>query len=306
MPLMAEYPGAVRAGVSPNRSDRQGKVKLFIVHHYAGTQDPESAWRRFMAPNDRSVSPNYQVNADGSVFEVVPPDRFRAWTTGAIDHQAVTCETQNTSGAPAWGISVESHEAIAHLIAWASKRYGFPIQRGAVADGNVVTRPGVVGHRETPAGRQTSTSCPGPSMDLDYLVRRAFEIANGKDNNDPAPVRDTRLDQIMSSLPLVLKIVNTDAAGKPTNAGLAGVQLLLGHDHGYVYPADQAGAVVNVSAPYFNNGVATVGSKIAQTNGDVVTISQENLHILLRDLGFKDPGSIVEQVAVSGGGHFYR
>ncbi|MFM9577800.1 peptidoglycan recognition protein family protein, partial [Streptomyces turgidiscabies] len=105
---MAEYPGAARAGVSPNRSDRQGKVRLFIVHHYAGTQDPESAWKRSMSSNDRSVSPNYQVNADGSVFEIVPPDRFRAWTTGTIDHQAVTCETQNTSGAPTWGISRES------------------------------------------------------------------------------------------------------------------------------------------------------------------------------------------------------
>ncbi len=176
---MAEYPGAARAAVSPNRSPRQGRVQLFIVHHYAGTQEPESAWRRFNAPNDRSVSPNYQVNADGSVFEVVPPDRFRAWTTGAIDHQAVTCETQNASGAPAWSITRESHEAIAHLIAWASQRYGFPIQRGAVADGNRVTRPGVVGHRETPAGRQTSTACPGPSMDLDWLVKRANEIVAG-------------------------------------------------------------------------------------------------------------------------------
>ena len=176
---MAEYPGAVRAAVSPNRSARQGRVQLFIVHHYAGTQDPESAWRRFNAPNDRSVSPNYQVNADGSVFEVVPPDRFRAWTTGTIDHQAVTCETQNTSGAPSWGISRESHEAIAHLIAWASRRYGFPIQRGRVADGNRVEVPGVVGHRETPAGRQTSTACPGPSMDLDWLVNRARQIAGG-------------------------------------------------------------------------------------------------------------------------------
>lgn len=186
---MAEYPGAARAAVSPNRSPRQGRVQLFIVHHYAGTQDPESAWRRFNAANDRSVSPNYQVNADGSVFEVVPPDCFRAWTTGTIDHQAVTCETQNTSGAPAWGISRESHEAIAHLIAWASRRYGFPIQRGAVADGNRVTRPGVVGHRETPAGRQTSTACPGPSMDLDWLVDRASQIAGGS----PASVDSTPL-----------------------------------------------------------------------------------------------------------------
>lgn len=179
---MGLYPGAARSGLSPNRTKRTGKVQLFIVHHYAGTTAPDAAWRRFMAANDRKVSPNYQVNADGSVFEVVPPDDYRAWTTGSIDHQAVTCETQNTSGAPNWGISRESHEAIAHLIAWASARYGFPIQRGEVAAGNRVTRPGVVGHRETPAGRQTSTACPGPSMDLDWLVERARQIANGEDD----------------------------------------------------------------------------------------------------------------------------
>ena len=190
IPYMAEYPGAAWAGVSPNRSARTGEVKLFIVHHYAGTQRPDAARARFMAANDRSVSPNYQVNADGSTFEIVPPDRYRAWTTGAIDHQAVTCETQNTSGAPSWGVSRASHEAIAALIAWASKRYGFPIQRGRVADGNVVTVPGVVGHRETPAGRQTSTACPGPSMDLDWLVNRAREIASGQPaggGETPAP-----------------------------------------------------------------------------------------------------------------------
>lgn len=188
---MAEYPGAAWAGVSPNRSDRQGRVKLFIVHHYAGTQDPASARNRFMSPNDRSVSPNYQVNADGKVYEIVPPDRFRAWTTGTIDHQAVTCETQNTSGAPSWGISAESHEAIAHLIAWASKRYGFPIQRGRVDEGNVVAIPGVVGHRETPAGRQTSTACPGPSMNLDWLVERAQQIAAGAPAAVvPEPIRE--------------------------------------------------------------------------------------------------------------------
>lgn len=176
---MAEYPGAAWAGVSPNRSDRQGKVRLFIVHHYAGTQDPASARARFMSSNDRSVSPNYQVNADGSVYEIVPPDRYRAWTTGTIDHQAVTCETQNTTGAPSWGISRESHEAIAHLIAWAAQRYGFPIQRGQVDEGNIVVVPGVVGHRETPAGKATGTACPGPSMDLDWLVNRAQQIAGG-------------------------------------------------------------------------------------------------------------------------------
>lgn len=201
---MAEYPGAAWAGVSPNRSDRQGKVRLFIVHHYAGTQDPASARARFMSSNDRSVSPNYQVNADGSVYEIVPPDRYRAWTTGAIDHQAVTCETQNTTGAPTWGISRESHEAIAHLVAWAAQRYGFPIQRGRVDAGDVVAVPGVVGHRETPAGRQTGTACPGPSMDLDWIVNRAQQIAGGspagtRKEDDDMPYSEEQLSKIITN-----------------------------------------------------------------------------------------------------------
>jgi hypothetical protein len=187
---MGQYPGAAWAGVSPNKSKRNNKVRLFIIHHYASTQSPDAARKRFMAANDRSVSPNYQVNADGSVFEIVPPDKYRAWTTGAVDHQAVTCETQNTSGAPAWGISRESEEAIAHLVAWASRRYGFPIQRGRVtgtSSYNTVEVPGIVGHNETPAGRRTSTACPGPSMDIAWIISRAKQIAAGQAGAAPRP-----------------------------------------------------------------------------------------------------------------------
>ncbi len=189
---MSEYPGVAWAGVSANKSPRQGKVRLFIVHHMASTQSAASARSRFMGSNDRSVSPNYQVNADGSVYEIVPPDHYRAWTTGAVDHQAVTCETQNTSGAPSWGISHASMEAIAHLVAWASKRYGFPIQRGRVTgttNANVVEVPGVVGHNETPAGRRTSTACPGPSMDINWIIARAQQIAgaSGGPATTPTP-----------------------------------------------------------------------------------------------------------------------
>ncbi|MDR6868439.1 hypothetical protein J2Y69_003055 [Microbacterium resistens] len=184
---MAEYPGAARAGLSPNRSRREGGISLFIVHHYASTQDPESAWRRFNTENDRSVSPNYQVNADGTVFEVVPPRWWRAWTTGAIDHQAITCETQNTTRAPGWGISPESHEAIARLVAWAHTEHGIPLQRAEVADGNRVTRPGVIGHRDTPAGRESGTECPGPSMDIEWIIARARQITTGDKPAPPVP-----------------------------------------------------------------------------------------------------------------------
>lgn len=95
----------------------------------------------------------------------------------------------------------------------------------------------------------------------------------------------------------LFKIQNVDAVGNPTSDGLSGVHVLLGADHGYVYPADQYGAVVNVSAPYFNRTGAGL-------NGAIQQIKQENLHILLRDRGFAD--GIVEGIALRGGGHFYR
>jgi len=186
---MGEYPGAQWAGVSPNKAPREGKVQLFIVHHWAGGYggNREAAARAqrdvFMRPNARRVSPNFQVNADGSVFEIVPPDRYRAWTSGLIDHKAVTCETQNISGEPHWGVSAESHEAIARLVAWAAQRYGFPIQRGQVGKGNRIVKPGVIGHREAPTA---ATACPGPSMDLDAIVARARALAGSTPTAAPA------------------------------------------------------------------------------------------------------------------------
>lgn len=186
------YPGAIWADVSPNKSVRDGEVKLFIIHHIgSGTSTIAGDRSRFMKPNDRNVSPNYLIQRDGGVSEIVPPDDYRAWTTGAVDHQAVTCETQNISGEPAWMIADVSREAIAQLVAWSAHRYGFPVQKGAVslnaAGENVVTVPGVVGHRDTPAGKSTSTICPGPSMDVDGIIVRAKAIYKEKYETPEVP-----------------------------------------------------------------------------------------------------------------------
>ncbi len=183
------YEGASWADVSPNKSVRTGYPHLFIVHHAADTSSLDVQRKRFMMSNDRNVSPNWLVGADGSVSEIVPPDNYRAWTTGQIDHQAVTCETQNTSADPTWGISQQSHEAIAQLVAWAAHRYNIPIQPGAAvldANGNnVVTTPGILGHRDTPAGKQTGTSCPGPSMNMSWIISRAKDIYTEKYTSQP-------------------------------------------------------------------------------------------------------------------------
>lgn len=161
-PESATYPGSTWWHHSPNSSKREDRVQFFVVHHAASTASVQSLRDRFMAPNDRSVSPNWLIGAAGEVEEIVPPDAWRAWTTGQFDHKAITVETQNTSGEPAWGISDASHEQIAKLVAWAAARYGFPIDRTHV-----------IGHREVPG---QATACPGPSMDLDRIVARAIEL----------------------------------------------------------------------------------------------------------------------------------
>lgn len=208
------YPGAIWADVSPNKSVREGKIQLFVVHHIAaaGTTN-ESNRKRFMTANDRNVSPNWYVQADGGVSEIVPPDDYRAWTGGAIDHQAVTVETQNTSGEPNWSISEKSHEAIAQLVAWSAHRYQFPIQRGVAAlsaDGktNVVITPGVLGHRDTPAGKSTGTLCPGPSMNIDWIINRAREIFQEK--YQPGTTPETPQEPAEPSIPAGMSLVPTD------------------------------------------------------------------------------------------------
>ena len=175
-PEAATYPGSAWWDHSVNSSKREDTIQYFVIHHAAATSSAEALRDRFMSPNDRSVSPNWLIGADGSVSEIVPPDEWRAWTTGAFDHKAVTVETQNTSGDPTWGISEASHEAIAQLVAWAGKRYSIPLNRTFV-----------IGHREV-AGQ--STACPGPSMNLDRIVARAIEI-NATVEPEPEPTETT-------------------------------------------------------------------------------------------------------------------
>ena len=165
-PAAPTYPAATWWNHSPNSSPRRegDKVQYFVIHHAADTRPVEEQRDRFMKANDRNVSPNWLIGKDGSISEIVPPDKFRAWTSGVFDYNAVTVETQNTSGDPTWGISEESHIAIAKIVAWASKRYNFPIDRQHV-----------IGHREVPGA---ATACPGPSMNLEKIVQYAINFAN--------------------------------------------------------------------------------------------------------------------------------
>ena len=195
-PAAPTFPGATWWNHSPNSSPRRegDKVQYFVVHHAADTRSVEEQRDRFMVANDRKVSPNWLIGKDGSISEIVPPDKFRAWTSGQFDYNAVTVETQNTSGDPNWGISEESHVAIAKLVAWASKRYNFPIDRQHV-----------IGHREVPGA---ATACPGPSMNIEKIVQYAIQYVTPI---DPEPeVLEVPSDEWVIKLPRA----EAEAAGK--------------------------------------------------------------------------------------------
>lgn len=186
-PAAPEYPRADRWGWSPNSSPRQGRVQVLVGHHW-GMWPPPSAdaqWDAFMrAGGGNPVSPNLQINSDGTSFEPTPPTNNRAWTTGALDHQAITFEMQNASGpsaSPPWGFSPEALEEAAQYLAWGHKQFGIPLQRGKVTGTTtnpVVEVAGFVGHNETPAGKATGTTCPG-SLPYDAIIVRAKEIVAG-------------------------------------------------------------------------------------------------------------------------------
>lgn len=166
------YPNAVRVGNSPNQDPRRAAVNQVILHHTASTGDVNEIWNMFMQPNSRSVSANFLIAQNGDVYEVVNPDEGRAWTTGSgpggtisPDHSAITMECMDSTGAPEWGQSPESCEAIAQVIAWAADRYGFNPVRGV----------NVRGHREMPG---QSTACPG-GMPMDDITARAVQILAG-------------------------------------------------------------------------------------------------------------------------------
>lgn len=167
----ASVPGTFTGQWSDNCEERTGNPgDYFIVHHAADPREASVQLQRFMNPNDRDVSCTWFMGKDGTAYKVVRPSK-RQWTTGRIiDQKALTVETQNTTGAPSWGISDESHEGIAKLVAWWHKTYGGKIDREHV-----------LGHSEARAKLDPSipaTACPGPSMDLDRIVKCALELVD--------------------------------------------------------------------------------------------------------------------------------
>ena len=175
------YPGASKAYNVPLGDGFRAAgvvVDRFIIHHTAATGD-QLAY--FQQRNDRESCPNYYVRSSGEVIELIPPDR-RPSSTGSANSRSVAVEVQNMSGAPDWGISEASREAVAKLAAWLSKQTHF----GAYGVSIPLNRTHVIGHNEAGVN---ATACPGPSMNVDGIVdmARAFAEPEPEPTTEPEP-----------------------------------------------------------------------------------------------------------------------
>jgi hypothetical protein len=160
------------------------RVDVLQIHH--ATTTSLSGLRGLMAPGGRKVSANGAMSRDGHLMLVVPADR-RAFTSAtSYDKRSFTVEVCNTSLAPDWGISDACHERLAQLAADMHFELDMPLDRAHI-----------IGHREVPG--TYATACPGPSMDLDRIVRRAREIAEGDDMPTAREIADVLLGTMVEN-----------------------------------------------------------------------------------------------------------
>jgi hypothetical protein len=156
------------------------RVDVLQIHH--ATTTSLSGLRGLMAPGGRKVSANGAMGKDGHLMLVVPADR-RAFTSAtSYDKRSFTVEVCNTTLDPHWGISDACHERLAQLASEMHHELGMPLDRAHI-----------IGHREVPG--TYPTACPGPSMDLDRIVRRAREIAEGDDMPSAKEIVDELLNR---------------------------------------------------------------------------------------------------------------
>lgn len=151
---------------SSEYSSRNGrKVQYLQIHH--ATLLSLAVLIAMMDPGGRQVSANGALGNDGHLVEVVPLSQ-RAFTSASrFDEVCLTVETCNTSLHPTWGISAASRERLARLAV-------AMFQAGLLG---AISRQFIIGHYEVPG--TYATSCPGPDMQLDWIVQRAHQIQAG-------------------------------------------------------------------------------------------------------------------------------
>lgn len=130
-----------------NFSSRNGARPILLVAHdtespnVPGTQDVLAIWSWFNNVQSQASS-NYTTDAEGNTILMVP-DTAKAWTQAWFNPEAISDEMIGHASQTAWPET--QLRAVAELFAAESKRWGIPIQLGAVS-GCTITRAGIVDH----------------------------------------------------------------------------------------------------------------------------------------------------------------
>lgn len=111
--------------LSPNcTKPRNNSIKKITIHMVAGNCTVETLGYIF-EKKSRQASSNYGIGSDGRVGMYVE-EANRSWCSGSRDndHQAITIEVANDSGAPEWHVSDKAMKKLVELCVDICKRNG--------------------------------------------------------------------------------------------------------------------------------------------------------------------------------------
>ena len=167
---------ATKEILSPNYNKRITPILKFTPHHTAVVAPAENIAKGFQN-QAREASSNYVIGGDGTIILCVP-EEYRAWTSGNADndHQAITVEVCNSTGAPDWKVSDAALEALINLGVDICKRYNLP---GFTWTGN---KNGTL----TVHKMFQATSCPGPYLEskMPYIAEEITKRIKQKEVDD--------------------------------------------------------------------------------------------------------------------------
>lgn len=159
-----------------NRSARSvAKPRIIVLHstesgQLPGKNDLASVVAWFNNPLAQA-SAHVITDADGTSARCVPDDE-KAWACAGFNSLSLNVEQIGFASQGRWA-DAELRETARWIARW-SRKYGIPIQRGAVAGANV-TRAGVLLHSELGAVGGGHHD-PGPNYPVARVLRMASEI----------------------------------------------------------------------------------------------------------------------------------
>lgn len=161
--------------LSPNCNKPRNKpITKITIHHMAGFMSVEECGAMF-AQSSRQASSNYAIDSTGKVGMYVE-EKDRSWCSSSPenDHQAITIEVANSTGAPDWKISDKAMEKLIELCTDICKRNNIEkLNFTGNKNGNLTM------HKYFAA-----TACPGPYLEskFPYIAEEVNKRLNSTTN----------------------------------------------------------------------------------------------------------------------------